>query len=147
MEKTETNNNNSDILINKWLNKINIKPISSKIVCLNEYALYNLVDLFYESRNEKCKKYKVIKKNEKTFLEIYDNDLLDLFYKKKVNSDWTYVKHSYYEIRFDITIYLFQEKSYKIKRKSKNKSKTTTTNIKISKTNLSDFFNSDSDSD
>ncbi len=145
MEKQEKDNNN-DILINEWLNKINIKPISSKIVSLNEYALYNLIDLFYVSRNQKCKKYKVIKKNEKTFIEIYDNDLLQLFYKKQVNSNWTYIKHSYYEIKFDITIYLFQEKSYKIKRKTKTKNNNTINRNKSHKIKFDDFFsNSDSD--
>ena len=58
MEKMEKMENDNDNLINEWLNKINIKPISSKIVCLNEYALYNLIDLFYVSINQKCKKYR-----------------------------------------------------------------------------------------
>lgn len=155
MEDTEINTLDNDNLIKNWLAKINIKPISSEVVLsMNEFALYNLIEFFYLFKNEKCKKYKVIKKNEKQFLEVYDNDLLQLFYKKKINSDWTYIRNSYYEIRFNITIYLFQEKSYKTKRKSKSKSKSNNSddnnkskNIKTKKTNLSDFFDHNSDSD
>ena len=93
------------------------------------------------------KNIKLLKKNEKIFLEIYDNDLLQLFYKKKVNSDWTYIRNSCYEIKFNITIYLFQEKSYKIKRQSKIKSNSKSKIIKTQKTNLYDFFDHNSDSD
>jgi hypothetical protein len=155
MEQLDNDNNDNDKLIKEWLIKLNIKPISSKVISLNEYALYNLIDLYYTSKNIKGKKYKTIKKNDKIIIQIYNKKLLNLFYKKQVNSNWTYVKNNdmyNYDIRFNITIYLYQSdiKSYKTTMKKNKTDKTDknndyNSNTKKTKTNLSDFFDIDSD--
>jgi len=157
MEYLDNDNDNNDNakLIKEWLIKLNITPISSKVISLNEYALYNLIDLYYTSENIKGKKYKTIKKNDKIIIQIYNKKLLNLFYKKQVNSNWTYVKNNdmcNYDIRFNITIYLYQSdiKSYKPTMKKNKTDKNNDFNYnrnsnKKSKTNLSDFFDIDSD--
>jgi hypothetical protein len=103
----------------KWINN---NKISTKLVSLEIDSLSELISSFYTDKviSRNGKKFKIINKNQnKIYIEIYDKEILDIFYKKQVNSNWTYLKYLDYQVRWNITIHLHQEKSYQTNLKNK----------------------------
>jgi hypothetical protein len=142
-----------DNSIKKW---INLNKIKNELTSLEIDSLAELISLLYDDKviSRTGKKFKIINKN-KIIFEIYDQEILDIFYKKQINSDWTYLKYLDYKIRWNITIHLHQQKSYqttiknkpsKIKLLSKKKCINTNIDDKYSNlTKLSRYFDIDSD--
>ena len=93
---------------------------------------------------------KLISKNGKNTLQIYNENIINFFIKKQLNSNWTYLKYNNndtnYEIRWNIIIYLYQKdnKSYETVYKKKIKKKEIE-NTKSKKLNFNDFFDKETD--
>jgi len=161
------------IVIKKWIDELdltkNLIQNKSKIISLPIETLINLVDLLSKHFLEKSvsKKHfleksvskkefleksnsKLISKNGKNTLQIYNENIINFFIKKQLNSNWTYLKYenndTNYEIRWNVIIYLYQKdnKSYETvyKRKIKKKENENATSKKL---NFNDFFDKETD--
>ena len=166
-----------NLIIEKWINELDLTKNKSKIISLPIETLINLVDLlskcFLEkSIGKKCfleksigkkelcflekSNSKLISKNGKNTLQIYNENIINFFIKKQLNSNWTYLKYNNddnnnnnnnnYEIRWNIIIYLYQKdnKSYETVYKKKIKKKEIE-DTKIKKLNFNDFFDKETD--
>jgi hypothetical protein len=153
-----------NLIIEKWIDELDLikNPIQNKlkIISLPIETLINLVDLlsqqcfFQKSISKKCflekSNSKLISKNGKNTLQIYNENIINFFIKKQLNSNWTYLKYNNndtnYEIRWNIIIYLYQKdnKSYETVYKKKIKKKEIE-NTKLKKLNFSDFFDKETD--
>ena len=153
-------------IINQWINKLELelelteKVVENKLITLSIETLVNLIDLLsneYGNQKEiKNKKEnskinskinsKLITRLEKNVLQIYNENIVNFFIKKQLNSNWTYLKYKNYKIRWNIIIYLYQKdtKSYIQEYKKKPKKKEIENNKpKILKFN--DFFDKETD--
>lgn len=143
----------SDIdVIRLWINSLSIDfKKSSEMVSLSEETLKtlikNLIVLHISKGVKKDYNIKMISKKDKKTLEIrvghngFSSILETFFYKKQVNSNWTYLKFRDYHIKWNCIIHLVtseSKKSYdiKVKRKVQNKEPST----KKQFTNFSDYF-------
>ncbi len=167
-----------NLIIEKWIDDLDLikNPIQnkSKIISLPIETLINLVDVLSQqcflekSISKKCfleksigkkelcflekSNSKLISKNGKNTLQIYNENIINFFIKKQLNSNWTYLKYSNnnndtnYEIRWNIIIYLYQKdnKSYETIYKKKIKKKEIE-NTKLKKLNFNDFFDKETD--
>ena len=155
-----------NLIIEKWIDELDLikNPIQnkSKIISLPIETLINLVDLLSQqcfleksiSKKELCflekSNSKLISKNGKNTLQIYNENIINFFIKKQLNSNWTYLKYNNndtnYEIRWNIIIYLYQKdnKSYETIYKKKIKKKEIE-NTKLKKLNFNDFFDKETD--
>ena len=145
-----------NLIINEWINKLKLelqlteKIVENKLITLSIETLVNLVDLLsneYRNQKEKSKNNsKLITRMEKNVLQIYNENIVNFFIKKQLNSNWTYLKYKNYKIRWNIIIYLYQKdtKSYIQEYKKKSKKKDIENNKpKILKFN--DFFDKETD--
>ena len=145
-----------NLIINEWINKLKLelqlteKIVENKLITLSIETLVNLVDLLsneYRNQKEKSKNNsKLITRMEKNVLQIYNENIVNFFIKKQLNSNWTYLKYKNYKIRWNIIIYLYQKdtKSYIQEYKKKPKKKEIENNKpKILKFN--DFFDKETD--
>ena len=148
-------------IINQWINKLELelelelklteKVVENKLITLSIETLVNLIDLLSnEYGNQKEIKNKInsklITRLEKNVLQIYNENIVNFFIKKQLNSNWTYLKYKNYKIRWNIIIYLYQKdnKSYIQEYKKKPKKKEIENNKpKILKFN--DFFDKETD--
>jgi hypothetical protein len=146
-------------IINQWINKLELelelklteKVVENKLITLSIETLVNLIDLLSnEYGNQKEIKNKInsklITRLEKNVLQIYNENIVNFFIKKQLNSNWTYLKYKNYKIRWNIIIYLYQKdtKSYIQEYKKKTKKKEIENNKpKILKFN--DFFDKETD--
>ena len=145
-------------IIRNWLNSLQTKPIPSKIVVLPIETLLDLLDHLSNNiniKNNRGKNHKIIVSGEKTTIQVYQNNVIDFFYKKQLNSNWTYIKYRDYQIKWKAVIYLYQPntKSYLVNKKPRNNTKAkanqnqTITTKKTINTNINQFFDSLSDSE
>lgn len=145
-----------NLIINEWINKLKLelqlteKIVENKLITLSIETLVNLVDLLsneYRNQKEKSKNNsKLITRMEKNVLQIYNENIVNFFIKKQLNSNWTYLKYKNYKIRWNIIIYLYQKdtKSYIQEYKKKSKKKEIENNKpKILKFN--NFFDKETD--
>lgn len=146
------------IIIEKWIDELNLikNPIKNKlkIISLPIETLINLVNLLSHQCFLKKSNSKLISKNGKNTLQIYNENIINFFIKKQLNSNWTYLKYNNnnnnndtnYEIRWNVIIYLYQKdnKSYETIYKRKIKKKENE-NSKIKKLNFNDFFDKETD--
>jgi hypothetical protein len=145
-------------IINQWINKLELelteKVVENKLITLSIETLINLIDLLsneYRNQKENSKinnkiNSKLITRLEKNVLQIYNENIVNFFIKKQLNSNWTYLKYKNYKIRWNIIIYLYQKdtKSYIQEYKKKPKKKEIENNKpKILKFN--DFFDKETD--
>jgi len=150
-------------IIRKWLNTLQPKPMPNKSVTLPIETLLDLIDNLSnnlnmnlnekQKQNNNKKNHKIIESGEKTIIQIYQNNFLDFFYKKQINSSWTYIRYREYQIKWKAVIYLYQPhtKSYQVNKKPRNKANVnanqTITNKKTINTDIKQFFDSLSDSE
>ena len=74
-------------IIDSWLEEYQSKkelPIDS---------LINLLDKLHYDKYKKLSKAKIISNNTKNIVQIYTNDFSKYFYKKQLNSNWTYLQY------------------------------------------------------
>ena len=157
-----------NLIIEKWIDELDLikNPIQNKlkIISLPIETLINLVNLLSQQcfleksigKKELCflekSNSKLISKNGKNTLQIYNENIINFFIKKQLNSNWTYLKYNNnnndtnYEIRWNIIIYLYQKdnKSYETVYKRKIKKKEIE-DTKIKKLNFNDFFDKETD--
>jgi vesicle coat complex subunit len=124
-------------LIRLWISSLSIDfKKSSEIISLPEETLMNLLKqliiLHISKGSKKGYNIKSITKKEKKTLELrvnhpgFNSILETFFYKKKVNSSWTYLKFRGYHIKWAVSIHLItsdSKKSYDttVKKKTQNK--------------------------
>ena len=143
-----------NLIIEKWIDELDLikNPIQNKlkIISLPIETLINLVDLLSQQCFLEKSNSKLISKNGKNTLQIYNENIINFFIKKQLNSNWTYLKYNNndtnYEIRWNIIIYLYQKdnKSYETVYKKKIKKKEIE-NTKSKKLNFNDFFDKETD--
>jgi len=146
-----------NLIIEKWIDELNLikNPIKNKlkIISLPIETLINLVNLLSQQCFLEKSNSKLISKNGKNTLQIYNENIINFFIKKQLNSNWTYLKYNNnnnndtnYEIRWNVIIYLYQKdnKSYETIYKRKIKKKENE-NSKIKKLNFNDFFDKETD--
>ena len=154
-------------IIDLWIKSVSVSVSLSLqenkkdiIYSLPLETLIDLINKLYYNKYKKLCKYKIITNNNKNTIQLYRNDFIDFFYKKQINSNWTYLKYKDYNIRWNCVIYLYQPntKSYQSKTKKKIKSKTEIKDIASSSenntkkkyknnVNVKDFFDLVSDSE
>ena len=149
-----------NLIITKWINELELKLqstekiIENKLITLSIETLVNLVDLLsneYGNQKEIKKKKqnsnsKLITRMEKNVLQIYNENIINFFIKKQLNSNWTYLKYKNYKIRWNIIIYLYQKdtKSY-IQEYIKKPKKKEIENNKPKILKFNDFFDKETD--
>ncbi len=149
-------------IIESWIKSLSEKEkekyIKKDIIySLPLETLIDLINKLYYNKFKKLHKYKLITNNDKITIQLYRNDFIDLFHKKQINSNWTYLKYQSYNIRWNCVIYLYQPNTRSYQPKTKKKSKNTNISLiseendtktkKKFKTNIKDFFDLNSDSE
>ena len=142
-------------IIDLWLKQQ--QQIHPQAQLKTELPVETLIDLLDKLHYNKCKKLskaKIINNNTKQILQIYTNDFSQYFYKKQINSNWTYLKYHgiEYDIKWNIVLYVYQcnNKSYNPKQKpmtKKNNKKIESSTKKKSKCKVKDYFDILSDSE
>ncbi len=153
-------------IIDLWIKSVSVSLQENEKDTTYSLPLETLIDLInklYYNKYKKLCRYKIITNNNKNTIQLYRNDFIDFFYKKQINSNWTYLKYKDYNIRWNCVIYLYQPntKSYQSKTKKKSKTKDISSSLESSSSssenntkkkyknnvNVKDFFDLVSDSE
>jgi hypothetical protein len=121
-------------LIRLWINSLSIDfKNSSETITLSDETLKTLLKqliIFFISKDTtKGHSLKYIKKKEKNTLEIrvkragFNSILETFFYKKQINSNWTYLKFRDYRIKWNCAIHLNEDLNDSDNKKKPNKEK------------------------
>ncbi len=122
-------------IIDLWIKSVSVSLQENEKDTTYSLPLETLIDLInklYYNKYKKLCKYKIITNNNKSTIQLYRNDFIDFFYKKQINSNWTYLKYKDYNIRWNGVIYLYQPNTKSYQSKTKKKSKTNTKDISSS---------------
>lgn len=145
-------------IIHTWINSLGIDFKKSPILTtLPENTIINLLQnliIFFSSNNKKPLRGKSItslKKGNKITLQVkvnqpgFESILETYFYKKKINSNWTYLRYRHYKIKWNVNIHLIagSSKAYQVNNKKKIIKKESTE--KESRILFTDYFDKESD--
>lgn len=146
-------------LIYSWINSLSVdfKKSPNSLIALSEDTLknllQNLITFFISKSTRKGYTLKLIEKNKKKTLEVkvnqpgFESILETYFYKKKVNSSWTYLKFRHYQIKWNVNIHFVTSRQKAYYSKPKRKVQTTEPSQKKQLTKFSDYFDQESDSE
>jgi len=166
MNQAQSNQAQSETdIIRTWINSL---PVDFKkspgLISLSEDTLTNLLQNllnFFSSKSSlksppksssiRGNSVKYLKKGSKITLQVkakkpgFESVLETYFYKKKVNSNWTYLQYRHYQIKWNVNIHLVSgsSKAYQTALPKKVQKKEPTE--RASKTLFTDYFDQESD--